>query len=124
MPITHAEDAVRHDLHGTTFTALASPSTGSHEVSVWRAEIPAGAEPVPHELTREEVLVVLAGTARATIDGEMSLVAAGGAVIVPPHTPFSLAADGDRPLTVLAYLPVGGQARMPGQEPFTPPWAR
>jgi hypothetical protein len=48
----------------------------------------------------------------------------GGAIVVPPHTPFSLAAAGSRPLVALAYLPVGGQAKLDGGEPFTPPWAQ
>lgn len=125
MPITDSRTAhVHHDLAGTRFTPLAAPSTGSTEISVWRVEVPPGGEPVPHQVTREEVLVVLSGTARAAIGGEVTDAAAGCAIIVPPHTPFSLVAAGDEPLVALAYLPVGGQARMPGQEPFTPPWAR
>ena len=124
MPITVSRMAVVHDVAGTRFTPLAAPSTGSTEVSVWRVDVPPGGDPVPHELTREEVLVVLSGTARTCIDGEVTDAAAGCAIIVPPHTPFSLVAVGDQPLVALAYLPVGGQARMPGQEPFTPPWAR
>jgi mannose-6-phosphate isomerase-like protein (cupin superfamily) len=90
---------------------------------VWRVELPPHADPVPHELTREEVLVVLSGTARASIGGRVADVGAGGAIIVPPDTPFSLTALGGEPVVALAYLPVGGQARMPGEEPFTPPWA-
>jgi quercetin dioxygenase-like cupin family protein len=124
MPITDPRSSVVHDVGGTRFTPLAAPSTGSTEVSVWRVDVPPGGDPVPHELTREEVLVVLSGTARACIDGQVTDAAAGCAIIVPAHTPFSLVAAGDEPLVALAYLPVGGQARMPGQEPFTPPWAR
>ena len=124
MPINDSRASVVHDLAGTRFTPLAAPSTGSTEVSVWQVEVPPGGDPVAHELTREEVLVVLSGTARASLDGEVTDAAAGCAIIVPPHTPFSLVAVGDEPLVALAYLPVGGQARMPGQEPFTPPWAR
>jgi quercetin dioxygenase-like cupin family protein len=124
MPITDSRTSVVHHLAGTRFTPLAAPSTGSTEVSVWQVEIPPGGDPVPHELTREEVLVVLSGTARACIDGQVADASPGCAIIVPPHTPFSLVAAGDEPVVALAYLPVGGQARMPGQAPFTPPWAR
>ncbi len=110
-------------MDGARFTPLAAPSTGSTEISVWRVELPPHGDAVPHELTREEVLVVLSGTARASIDGQVAEVRAGGAVIVPPDTPFSLTAAGAEPVVALAYLPVGGQARLPGREPFTPPWA-
>ena len=37
--------------------------------------------------------------------------------------PFALAPVGAEPLRALCCLPVGAQARMPGGEPFTPPWA-
>ena len=111
-------------MHATRFWQLASPSTGSSEASVWRVELSPGAEPVPHQLTREEILVVLDGTARASIDGVVEEVAAGGAIVVPPHTPFSLAARGSEPVVALAYLPVGGQAILESGEPFTPPWAQ
>jgi mannose-6-phosphate isomerase-like protein (cupin superfamily) len=86
--------------------------------------VPADTEPVEHELTREEILVVLSGTARASLNGVVDEVAAGGAVVVPPHTPFSLSAAGPSSLVALAYLPVGGQAVIGDQEPFTPPWTQ
>jgi quercetin dioxygenase-like cupin family protein len=124
MPITDSGTADVHELDGVRFTPLAAPSTGSTEICVWRVELPPHGDPVPHELTREEVLVILSGTARASIDGRVAEVGAGGAVIVPPDTPFSLVAAGDEPVVAVAYLPVGGQARMPGRPPFTPPWAR
>jgi quercetin dioxygenase-like cupin family protein len=124
MPITDVSRAPRHEMAGTRFTPLAAPSSGSTEICVWRVELPPHADAVPHELTREEVLVVLSGTARASIDGRIADVAAGDAIIVPPDTPFSLTAVGGEPVVALAYLPVGGQARMPGGEPFTPPWAQ
>jgi mannose-6-phosphate isomerase-like protein (cupin superfamily) len=123
MPITDASRAPLHEMAGTRFTPLAAPSSGSTEICVWRVELSPHADAVPHELTREEVLVVLSGTARASIGGRVADVGAGGAIIVPPDTPFSLTALGGEPVVALAYLPVGGQARMPGEEPFTPPWA-
>lgn len=124
MPITDARTAPVHEMAGTRFTPLAAPSSGSTEICVWRVELPPHAGAVPHELTREEVLVILSGTARASIGGRVAGVAPGSAIIVPPGTPFSLTAVGDEPVVALACLPVGGQARMPGEEPFTPPWAR
>jgi mannose-6-phosphate isomerase-like protein (cupin superfamily) len=74
-------------------------------------------------MTREEVLVVLDGTARASIDGEVAEVPPGGAIVVPAGVTFSLTAVGPHPVIAVACLPVGGQARMSGEQPFTPPWA-
>ncbi len=124
MPITQPPSGPTHEVHATRFWQLAAPSTGSQEASVWRVELSPDAEPVPHELTREEILVVLAGTARASLDGVVEEVAVGGAIVVPPHTPFSLAAAGSEPLVAIAYLPVGGQAMVDGGEPFAPPWTQ
>ena len=36
---------------------------------------------------------------------------------------FALTNEGDVPLRLLCCFPVGGQGRMPGGDPFTPPWA-
>lgn len=124
MPICPPRTSHTHDVGSTRFTAIAAPSTGAREASVWRVEIPAGTEALPHELTREELIVVLSGTARASVGDDIDEVGPGGAIVVPPDTPFSLTAVGPDPLVALAFLPVGGQARMPGGEPFTPPWTR
>jgi len=77
----------------------------------------------PHELTREEVFVVLAGRAAVRIGDHHEEARVGDAIVVPAGVPFGLAPAGDEPLRALCCLPVGGQARMPGGEPFTPPWA-
>ena len=62
MPIVRAADAVVHDMHGSRFCSYAAPALGSHELCAWRLEIPPGSKGVPHTVTREEVLFVLAGT--------------------------------------------------------------
>ena len=85
-------------MHTTRFWQLAAPSTGSKEASVWRVELPPGPQPVPHELTREEILVVLDGTARASLDGVVEEVGAGGAIVVPAPTALSHAARRSEPL--------------------------
>lgn len=124
MPIIHAPSAPTHELEATRFWQLAAPSKGSSEASVWRVEIAPDADAVPHEHTREEILVIIDGTARVSIDGVVEEVEAGGAIVVPPHTLFSLAAADGAPLVAIAYLPVGGQAKLVDGEPFTPPWAQ
>lgn len=124
MPVCPSPSSHTHEFGGARFTTLAAPSTGSTEASLWRVEIPAGAPAAPHQLTREELIAVVSGTARAEIDGRAEQVGPGGVVIVPPGVPFALSAVGPEPLVAFACLPVGGQARMVGREPFTPPWAK
>ena len=91
---------------------------------MWQVEIPPGAPPTPpHSMTREEVFVVLDGTASVCIDGHDDVAGRGDAIVVPAAAAFVLANAGDEPLRLLCCLPVGGLACLPGGDPFTPPWA-
>jgi mannose-6-phosphate isomerase-like protein (cupin superfamily) len=110
-------------MHDARFTSLATPSRGSAETSVWLVELGPGVPGAPHRLTREEVFVVLEGTAEVRLGDAMSEARAGDAIVVPPDTPFALAASGGRPLRALCCLPVGGQGVLADGVPFTPPWA-
>lgn len=123
MPVIAAPTSPTHEVGGTKFTSLATPSLGSARTSIWQVEIPAGEAPTPHELTDEEIFVVLEGAAVVTIDGDVSSACVGDAVVVPTGVPFVLANAGDQTLRLLCCQPVGGQAVLPGGEPFTPPWA-
>jgi quercetin dioxygenase-like cupin family protein len=122
MAVITGADAPQHEMHGVTFTALASPRRGSAETSVWRIEAPPGTPGRPHELTREEILVVTAGRAEVRLGDDRFEAAEGDTIVVPPSTTFALAVVGDEPLRAIVCLPVGGQAHLDGQT-FTPPWA-
>ena len=122
MPVVTGPEGPTHSMNGAAFSALVSPRRGSTEASVWHVEIAPGTPAAPHELTREEIIVVLSGTAEVRLGGERGVARPGDAVVVPPDTPFEMHPAGDEPLRAIAYLPVGGQARL-GGETFTPPWA-
>ena len=113
-----------HSLGSTRFTSLATPSRGSRERAVWRVDIAPGTPATPHSLTREEVFVVLDGEAAVEIDGVCQCARPGDAIVVPAGVEFALENDSDRPLRLLCCLPVGGQGRIAGGDPFTPPWAQ
>lgn len=123
MPITRNPSAPTHQLPGTQFTSLATPSRGTRSTSVWRVELQPGTPARPHELTAEEVFVVLSGRAQVRIGDEQSEVGPGDCMIVPPDTLFSLEAVGDRAFAALCCFPVGGRARLADGNEFTPPWA-
>ena len=46
MPVLRAPAAPTHDLGGTRFTSLATPSRGSTDTSVWIVEIAPGTRPL------------------------------------------------------------------------------
>ena len=123
MPVITSPSSSTHDVGGARFTSLATPSNGTTDTSVWLVEIDPGAPGNRHELTREEVFVVLSGRASVGLGGRAQEAGPGDAIVVPPDTPFALAASGDEPLRALCCLPVGGQARIGDGVPFTPPWA-
>jgi quercetin dioxygenase-like cupin family protein len=124
MPVLVPPPAPTHELQGARFTSLATPSRGSTDTSVWQVEIDPGGLATQHTVTREEVFVVLDGTAFVRLGGAEHLAGPGAAIVVPSGVPFALAAAGDAPLRALCVLPVGGQAQLPGGDPFTPPWAQ
>ena len=123
MPVITAPRQPTHELGGTTFTSLATPSRGSRRTSVWEVSIAPGETPTPHRMTDEEVFVVLEGAAAVTLGSEVTEAQVGDAVVVPSGVEFSLANAGAGPLRLLCCLPVGGQAQLADGEPFTPPWA-
>jgi len=124
MPHISAADSPIFNLHGTQFIGLAAPSRGATENAVWRVAVaPGKAKGVPHQLSREEILVAVAGEAVAKIGGVEHAFRAGDAIIIPAFTEFSLGNAGDDPFEAIAIFPVGGRAMIAGEAPFTPPWA-
>jgi len=123
MPVLPCPTTATHELGDTRFTTLATPRTGTTETAVWYVDIAPGTPATPHALTREEVFVVLAGTAAVELDGVAGSAVAGDAIVVPAGVEMALTNGGDAPLRLLCCLPVGGQARTPDGATFTPPWA-
>ena len=122
MPVIDRDDQRRHDIPGATFETLASPSLGSAETSVWRVRLEPDTPGLPHRLTREEIFVVLAGSATATLDGTPQPLSEGSTLVLPAGVELALATAGE-PLEAIVCLPVGGQGVVGEGEPFTPPWA-
>ena len=83
VPVIHPDQTAVHDMHGTSFTSYACPAHGSRELCAWHIEIPGQTTGVPHHVSREEVLYVLSGTIRATIDDQTEDASAGDVILVP-----------------------------------------
>jgi quercetin dioxygenase-like cupin family protein len=122
MPLIRAETAARFTLPGLEVTGLAAPSRGARETSVWRLRLEPDAPGVAHSVDREEIFVVLAGRALATLAGETAELRPGDALVVPAGQTFALAGAGGEAFEAVALVPVGARASMPQGEPFAPPW--
>ena len=124
MPVLSAPSEPTHELEGTQFTSLATPSRGCSDIAVWQVEIAPGTSPTPpHRLTREEVFVVLEGTASVAFEDVAHSASAGDAIVVPTGVNFVLSNGGNGTLRMMCCFPVGGQVSTDEGDPFTPPWA-
>jgi quercetin dioxygenase-like cupin family protein len=124
MPVIHAAQSVVHQMHGTSFTSYASPARGSRELCAWRIEIPGGTEGVPHHVSREEVLYVLDGILRVTLDGEAEDARPGDVVLVPAGARFGASNLATEPATAWVTTTAGFAGVLPDGSWFTPPWTR
>ncbi|MFE0676178.1 cupin domain-containing protein [Streptomyces sp. NPDC058867] len=123
MPVIRSSDAVTHDIHGVRFVSYATPRTGSKELCAWRGEVPPGTRAPAHTVNREEILHVLVGNLRVTVDGRTDDIAAGDTLIVNPGA--TLAVENPTEQTALTWVTtsVGLSAELADGTVLTPPWA-
>jgi quercetin dioxygenase-like cupin family protein len=124
VPVIHADQAAVHTMHGTSFTAYASPDRGSQELCAWRIEIPAHSKGVPHHVSREEVLYVLSGTIQASVDDRAEQAAAGDVILVPAGSVFGVDNLADKPATAWVTTSVGFRGILPDGTWIVPPWTQ
>jgi quercetin dioxygenase-like cupin family protein len=124
MPVLPAPSSPTHVLGGAQFTSLATPNRGCSDTSVWRVELAPGHPATPHQVTREEVFIILSGRARVRLGDDVREAHAGDAIVVPPDTNFEIDVDGDEPVHALCCMPVGGEGRLVDGTTFVPPWAK
>jgi mannose-6-phosphate isomerase-like protein (cupin superfamily) len=122
VPVIHATETAVHQMHGTSFTSYTSPARGSRELCAWRIEIPGHTQGVPHHVSREEVLYVLSGTMRATLDDQSEEAAAGDVILVPAGSRFGVDNPADEPVTAWVTTSVGFAGILPDGSWITPPW--
>jgi mannose-6-phosphate isomerase-like protein (cupin superfamily) len=124
MGVVRAGDISEFELMGNHMRGLATPSRGAAEVAVWRGVTEAGASTPPHTHDHEEVIVVLAGSGSASMDGDQVDISPGDVVIVPARTLHQLfgPAAGE-PLDAIASMPLGTRTFLPDGEELQAPWA-
>lgn len=124
MSVIHADQAAVHTMHGTSFTAYASPRQGSRELCAWHIEIPGHTTGVRHHVSREEVLYVLSGTIQASVDGRAEQAAAGDVILVPAGAQFGVDNLADGPATAWVTTSVGFRGVLPDGSWIAPPWTQ
>ncbi|QMU80091.1 cupin domain-containing protein [Streptacidiphilus sp. PB12-B1b] len=123
MPFVRSADAVTHEVHGVRFVSYANTAQGSSELCAWRVEIPAGTIGVPHTVSREEVLYVLSGSLRFSVDGDVAELSAGDTGIVPAGARFAIDNTGAHPASAWVSTGTGLTATLADGSLMAPPWA-
>src|SRR5215467_11734487 len=101
MPVLQGPSSPTHSVDGAHFTSLATPSRGAIDTAVWKVEILPGTPATPHSLTREEIFVVLSGTASVRLAGHEETATVGDAIVVPADVEFELANVGEERLELV-----------------------
>jgi quercetin dioxygenase-like cupin family protein len=123
MPFIRRAEAASHEIHGVRFVAYANPATGSKEICAWRGEIPAGTAGVAHTITKEEILYVLEGRIRFTLDGECADLGPGDVLLANPGSSLCVDNETTAPAAIWTATSVGLEAVMADGSRIVPPWA-
>lgn len=123
MPVIRAADAAPFETHGSRFLSYVAPSRGSGQLCAWRLDVPADLQGVAHRPTREEVLLVLEGQLRLTMDGVRSELQPGDVALVPAHSELRVDAGPDGATAWVTTTP-GLEAVLGDGSRIIPPWAR
>ncbi|GLW46229.1 cupin [Streptomyces sp. NBRC 14336] len=123
MPVIRSSDAVTHEIHGARFVSYATPRTGSKELCAWRGEVPPGTDAPAHTVSKEEILHVLVGTLRVTLDGDTADLAAGDTLVINAGSTLAVQNPTDQTALTWVTTSVGLTAELPDGTVLTPPWA-
>lgn len=123
MTVTRSADAVVHAMHGSTFTSFVAPSSGSEQLCAWQLDVPAATTGMEHQVTHEEVLLVLDGELHATVDGAVSTARTGDVLRVPAGSRFRADTAGSH-LRAWVVTSVGLEAITGDGQRIAPPWTR
>jgi quercetin dioxygenase-like cupin family protein len=123
MPVIGSTEATTFETHGSRFSSYVAPSRGSNELCAWRLDVPADLDGVAHRPNREEILLVLDGELRITLDGVHSELRRGDVALVPANSELCIDA-GPRGASAWVTTTPGLEAVMGDGSRITPPWAQ
>lgn len=124
MPAIRLEDARVTSTPNATMHTYAGPTTGGTGVAVWRTELPAGSSGPLHAISRDHVLVVLAGAVHVETEEGSSLLGVGDGFLLPAGVQRRITnPDPDVVAVTLTAATAGSTARVGDGDPVPVPWA-
>jgi mannose-6-phosphate isomerase-like protein (cupin superfamily) len=121
MTVLSAPTAHTHELGPVLFTALATPSLGTKQTTLWKIDVPVGAPATPHALSNEELFIVTQGSANVRIGESEQRAEVGDCIVIPADTVFELTNSSTVMLSLLSCMPAGTEVIM-GEVRFVAPW--
>lgn len=122
MPIYSPSDAEHFDIHGSRFASFVSTARGASTLCAWRLDVPPDLEGVAHCPSHEEVLLLLEGRLRITLDGISQDVEPGDVVQIPAGS--ELKVDGGPRGGSAWVTTTAGLTAAIGEQTMAPPWAQ
>lgn len=122
MSVIRPADAVDYYVHGSTFSSYATPSRGSTQLCAWRLTVPPALAGAAHRPSREEILLVLEGELRITLDGAPTDLQPGDVALVPAGSELRVDSGAAGASAWVTTTP-GLEAVMTDGTRLTPPWA-
>ncbi len=123
MPIYSPSDADAFEAHGSRFSSFVRTARGGSTLCAWRLDVAPDLAGVAHRPTHEEVMLLLEGQLRVTLDGKAQDIGAGDVIHVPAGS--ELTVDGG-PQGAAAWVTTtpGLEAIIGEGQRMTPPWAQ
>jgi len=122
MPIERAADHPTFEIGGNAVTSFAAPARGAEEAALFQIELPPGGGLPPHRHDHFDVFTVTAGGGAMHLGDEVSTLAAGDSVVVPPDVLHWLVAGDDGATIVVTMLAGTKLIREDDGSVVVPPW--
>ncbi len=122
MPIYSPTDADDFQAHGSQFASFVRTARGASSLCAWRLEVEPNTAGVAHRPSHEEVILLLRGQLRVTLDGISRDVASGGVIHVPAGSDFKV--DGGPDGATAWVTTTAGLTATIGEQTMVPPWAQ
>jgi len=94
----------KFNLPGLEHQTLAARELGVNGMEVWMQTIAPGAATPAHRHACEEVIVILRGSGRVTMEGEETRFSANSTIIVPPDATYQLVNSGAEEMFLIGAL--------------------
>jgi len=122
MPVERAADHPTFEIGGNAVTSLAAPSRGAEEAALFTIDVPAAGGLPPHRHDHFDVFTVSAGGGTMHLGEEVTALAAGDSVVVPPGELHWLVAGPDGATIVVTMLAGTTLIREDDGAAIVPPW--